>query len=340
MLLSFAISCGGNIGGEGNGGVDAGPDVTPRADASSCASVQVDLTEQIPTVMLLVDRSGSMTAAFGGSNRWDATYDALMNGTSGVVKGLEGRVRFGAALYTSLGGSAGTTGLEGLPPGTCPMLATVSPALLNHATIDAMYQPKSPEVDTPTGASLLATTAILAQVTQPGPKIIVLATDGIPDSCSIANPANATEAAATALEATDAAQAAYTAGISTYVISVGDQVGEAHLQDMANAGTGLAIGGASNATYYTALDPSQLISAFDDIINGVRSCVLSLDGQVTSEGESSGAVSIDGQLLQRGVDWRLNDPSTIEILGSACDTLLAGGDHSVSATFECGALVN
>jgi hypothetical protein len=342
ILLGLALAgCGGNIGGDPSGGAaDAGSEITPNADASNCASVKVDLTEQIPTVMLLVDRSGSMTATFGASNRWDATYDTLMNGTTGVVKDLEGRVRFGVALYTSLNGSAGNTALEGNPAGTCPMMATVSPALQNHAAIDALYAPKDPQSDTPTGASIVATTAILNQVTLPGPKIIVLATDGVPDSCSIPNPANETEANATRLEATDAAQAAFAAGITTYVISVGDQVGASHLQDMANAGSGVPIGGATNATYYEALSPAQLITAFDDIINGVRSCVLSLDGSVGAGGEASGSVSIDNQVLQAGVDWRLNDPSTIEILGTACDGLLAGGEHSVSATFECGVLVN
>lgn len=342
ILFSLALAgCGGSIGGDPvEGSADAGPITTPGADASNCASIQVDLTEQIPTVMLLVDRSGSMTATFGTSNRWDATYDTLMNSTTGVVKGLEGRVRFGAALYTSLNGSGGTEALEGQPAGTCPMMATVAPAIGNHAAIDAMYMPKGVKTDTPTGASIVATTAILNQVTEPGPKIIVLATDGIPDSCSIPNPDNNTERAATALESTDAAQAAFAAGIQTYVISVGDDVGAAHLQDMANAGSGLPIGGASNATFYTALNNTDLITAFDDIIAGVRSCILTLDGTVGAGGEASGSVSIDNQVLQAGVDWRLNDPSTIEILGTACDGLLAGGDHSVSATFECGVLVN
>lgn len=168
----------------------------------------------------------------------------------------------------------------------------------------------------------------------------MLATDGVPDSCSIPNPNNDTDRNTTRLEATAAAQAAYALGIETYVISVGDDVGAAHLQDMANAGTGMAIGGATNATFYTALNPTDLITAFDDIIAGVRSCVLTLDGSVGAGGEASGSVSIDNQVLEAGVDWRLNDPSTIEILGAACEGLLAGGDQSVSATFECGVLVN
>lgn len=344
LLFGLALAaCGGNIGDDTvSGSADAGPTTTPNADASSCANVQVDLREQIPTVMLLVDRSGSMTNDFSGASRWDSTYDTLMNATTGVVKGLEGRVRFGVALYTSLGGTAGTEAFEGDPAGTCPMMATVAPSIGNHAAIDATYMPKQPPAsgDTPTGASLVATTAILNQVALPGPKIIVLATDGVPDSCSIPNPDNDIDRDATRLESTAAAEAAYAVGIETYVISVGNQVGAAHLQDMANAGVGMPIGGATNATFYTALNPADLITAFDDIIAGVRSCVLTLDGSVGAGGEASGSVSIDNQVLEAGVDWRLNDPSTIEILGTACDGLLAGGDHSISATFECGVLVN
>ena len=347
MLLGISlVACGGTIGdSDGSGsGTDAGPGGgggggTGAADANTCARIQVDLAEQVPTVMLLVDRSGSMTAGFGNTDRWNATYGTLMNASTGVVKDLENRVRFGAALYTSKNGFAGTEGLEGLPAGTCPMLAEVAPALGNHAAIDTMYGPKLPITDTPTGASLVAVTATLAAVTEPGPKIIVVATDGEPDSCTIPNPANDSERDETRGEAIAAAQAAYAAGIETYVISVGDQVGAAHLQDMANAGTGLAVGGASNATFYTALSPDQLIAAFDDIIAGVRSCIFTLDGQVSDEADSGGTVTFDGVELDEGTGWRLNDASTLELLGASCDALLAGGEHTVEATFECGAIV-
>jgi len=346
LLLSvFLAACGGSIGenngsdgGTGGGNGDGGG--SGDGDGATCARIQVDLTEQIPTVMLLVDRSGSMGATFGSTDRWNATYGTLMNASTGVVKGLEDRVRFGAALYTSKDGFAGTEALEGQPAGTCPMIAQVAPALGNHAAIDAMYAPKMPVSDTPTGASIVAVTSILVAVNEPGPKIIAIATDGEPDSCSIPNPADDTERAATRQEAIDAAQAAFTAGIQTYVISVGDQVGAAHLQDMANAGVGLPVGGTANATFYQALSPDQLITAFDDIISGARTCVFTLDGQVSDVDNSGGTVTIDGLELTEGTEWRLNDASTIEILGDSCQQLLAGGQHAVEAEFECGTIVN
>ncbi len=339
LALSLA-ACGGSIGDSSENGADGGGGGGDgEGDANTCARVQVDLAEQVPTVMLLIDRSGSMTAGFGGTDRWNATYGTLMNASTGVVKSLEDRVRFGVALYTSKNGFAGTEELEGQPAGTCPMLAEVVPALGNYSAIDAMYAPKGPITDTPTGASLVAVTATLAAVTEPGPKIIVVATDGEPDSCTIPNPANEAERVETRGEAIAAAQDAFTAGIETYVISVGDDVGAAHLQDMANAGTGLPVGGASNATFYTALNPDQLITAFDDIIAGVRTCVFTLDGQVSDVENSGGTVSFDSLPLEEGTDWRLNDASTLEILGSKCEELLAGGQHTIEASFECGAIV-
>jgi hypothetical protein len=350
VLFSAALAaCGGSIGGDASGGGSGGADAGDGggggggggdADANTCARINVDVSEQIPTVLLLIDRSGSMTSAFGNTDRWSATYDTLMNPTTGVVKRLEGGVRFGAALYTSKNGFGGTESLEGQAAGTCPMLAEVAPALGNHAAIDAVYSNKAPIDDTPTGASIVEATDRLDLVAEPGPKLIVLATDGLPDSCTFPDPANDTEAQSARDEAIAAAQAAYQKGIETRVISVGDQVGAAHLQDMANAGAGLDVGGATNATFYEALNPDDLVAAFDDIINGVRSCVLTLDGQVDPDSASSGIVTFDGQELQQGTDWRLNDPSTIEILGASCDALLAGGDHTIDASFECGAIIN
>src|SRR5688500_14799668 len=65
-----------------------------------CASVAVELTDTVPTVMLLIDRSGTMDFDFASTTRWWAVYDTLFDDTAGVVKRLEQEVRFGMALYT------------------------------------------------------------------------------------------------------------------------------------------------------------------------------------------------------------------------------------------------
>jgi hypothetical protein len=328
-LNLLVAACNGEITGAasgGDGGVGTLPDAFPgiSSDARVCAAVEIQLEKQVPDVLLLLDQSGSMTAGFGGTDRWHAMYQTLMDPVTGVVKTLESEVRFGLALYTSTGGSAG---------GVCPILTQVPIALDNFAAIDAVFAPAVPRQDTPTGESIDAVTAELTALPPPmGPRIIVLATDGLPDSCADPN------ALATA-QSVASAQAAWTAGFPLYVISVGDDVQGGHFQDMANAGAGLPIGGATNAPYYRALQPSDLVTAFQEIIGGVRSCVFTLDGAVDPALAGGGHVVLDGNELTFGSDWRLNDQSTLEVLGAACDALLAGGDHELKASFTCDAII-
>ncbi|TKD04518.1 vWA domain-containing protein [Polyangium fumosum] len=317
----------GEGGSGGMGGIDfvtsTGTSMGTGADA--CADVNVNFDKQIPTVMLLIDQSGSMTEGFGNGNRWDVLYDTLMDPNTGIVKKLEKDVRFGLALYTSNGGNGG---------GTCPMLAKVPLALNNHAAIDAVYAPESPEGDTPTGESITAVTTDLVAYQEAGPKIIVLATDGEPDTCAEPNPQNGQD------ESIAAAQAAFGKDVRTFVISVGADVSLGHLQDLANAGAGLPIGGAEKAPYYQALNPQTLIDAFDEIINGVRSCVLKLNGIVDETAAAEGQVYLDGKALPYNDmnGWRLNAPDEIELLGAACDTIKQG-DHSLSVQFPCGIVI-
>lgn len=310
----------GGQGGAG-GGVFTGTG-TGGAGGDACPDVNVTFEKQIPTVMLLIDQSGSMTTDFAGAgSRWDVLYQTLMNPSTGVVTTLEDEVRFGLALYTSQGGNAG---------GVCPMLTEVAIALGNRAAIDAVYGPAAPLGDTPTGESLAAVAGQIALLLEPGPKVIVLATDGEPDTCAVPNPQNGQP------ESIAAAQEAYMQGIETFIISVGDEVGAPHLQDMANAGAGLPVGGAMNAPYYVALNQQSLIDAFQTIINGVRSCTITLNGSVAPEDANKGHVVLDGQELGYNDPngWQFAPPNQIELLGAACDAIQMG-DHDLKVTFPC-----
>jgi hypothetical protein len=166
---------------------------------------------------------------------------------------------------------------------------------------------------------------------EPGPKVIVLATDGEPDTCAQPNPQNGQP------ESIAAAQAAFGKGIETYVISVGSGVSLNHLQDMANAGKGLTVGGSQNATYYQANNQASLVSAFNEIIYGVRSCVFTLDGKVDAAEAGKGVVTLDGKALGYNDPngWKLNPPSEVELVGTACSAIKSG-DHKVAIDFPCG----
>ncbi len=289
---------------------------------SICADFDITLDKQIPTVLLLVDQSGSMDQPFGNSDRWRVLRGALMNQQTGIVNRLQAEVRFGLALYSSRNGAA-----------PCPTITDVAPALNNFMAIDDAYPAPTSSIieDTPTGESIDVASTILQGIDEPGQKIIVLATDGQPDTCDNPDP----ETPAAEEVSIEAAQAAFAAGVFTFVISVGNDVSDQHLTEMANVGQGFDRGD-NQQRFYRANSQNDLAEAFDTIINGVRSCVFALNGSVKAGAEANGRVTLDGKALQLNDPngWRLSSPTTIEFQGDACDAIKTG-DHKVGAAFTC-----
>ncbi len=318
--------------GSGSGGNASSPTVTVNGvgggdpsgqggQGGACADITINFAPIVPSVMLLIDQSGSMDDDFGNDGtRWEVLYDTLMAPDVGVVTQLQSKVRFGMALYTGANNQA-----------DCPGIIDVPIALDNRDAIDAVYAPERPEGDTPTGDAITAVTPGIVAFAEEGPKFIVLCTDGEPDTCEDGDADGRPEALA-------AAQATFGQDVGIYVISVGTNVGEDHLQDMANAGVGLPIGGAENAPYWQALDAQGLGEAFDTIINGVRSCILTVDGEIDPAKACDGTVRVDGVEIpcDDPDGWKLNSPTEIELQGDACD-LIQSGDHTVDATFPCDA---
>ncbi|MEI9935646.1 MAG: vWA domain-containing protein [Pseudomonadota bacterium] len=310
---------------------DAGPGEQP----DGCVQLDVKFTPQIPTVVMLIDQSGSMNEKFGSGVRWNVLRDALIDMNTGIISTLQSKVRFGLALYTSDKGFGPDT-----PPKICPIITSVPPALNNYAAIAAKYLPDDWKGDTPTGESVDAAVKILDGVTDEGPKVIVLATDGEPDSCSDPNPSNAAGSEAARQLSVTAVQNAFKKQISTFVISVGNEVGQDHLRAVANAGQGLAVDVDAMNRFYLANNQADLATAFDTIVSGVRSCVFALNGTVEEARAATGSVALDGKPLsyQDKDGWRLSAPSVLELLGAAC-TAIKTGDHDLNIRFPCGVIV-
>jgi hypothetical protein len=311
------LNLGGGTSGGGSSGVGGGV----------CASTNVDLGHQLPTVLLLVDQSGSMNAEFGTSDRWQTLRNALMDPAMGIVHTLQSQVRFGLTLYS---------GRDGAAP--CPALTNVGPALDNFMAIDAAYPVPTTAIidDTPTGESITAAAQILQAVTEPGPKVIVLATDGEPDTCGTPDP-QTPEAKEVAVKA---AQDAFAMGVFTYYISVGNEVSDAHATEMANVGQGYPR--ADNMQrFYRANDQKALVDAFATIVEGVRTCSFQLSGTVKEGSEASGVVTLDGAVLplDDANGWRLSSPTTVEFVGNACEKVKDKNDHKVSAQFPCDSII-
>jgi hypothetical protein len=309
-----------------------------------CPNVAVAVTPVIPTVQILIDQSGSMTESFGTINgqsvdRWEGERYALTDPDVGAVTVLQDRVRFGAVMYHSEGGSAG---------GACPMLAhTVGtpagmPALNNADAIRQLFADNGPNQDTPTSESVDAVHAEMlsypiVDADSQAPMVLVLSTDGNPDTCENSDAHNAASQALS--EA--AVQRTWADGIKVVPLSVGSDVTDSHMQKLANLGSGLAADASPGAPWYRGNDPAQLVDAFNEIIRGVRTCTFNLSSPVDPTSGNEGIVTLNGTTLLNGVDWTVgSDGTTIELLGSACDTFLNTDSVQLSAEFPCGTVID
>ncbi len=307
----------------GNGGT-SGSDVD-----TNCPEVHVAGAKTTPTVELLLDQSRSMTESYGNTDRWTAMRNALIAPTTGVVRNLAGSVVFGAALYSSRNAN------------DCPLLVKEPRALNNFTAIQRMLQGADPVENTPTGASIDNIVADFAAnpPATGSPPIILLATDGLPDTCTDPNPSDQNQPLAN--DATvAAAQRAYTAGIKLFFLFVGDadQAGT-HPQRMANAGVGQdPLTG--NATFYEANSPDALTAAFNTIIGNVVSCDIRLNNRVDQADAPSGVVSVNGVKLTYNTDWTLDaDGFTIHVIGNACTMLKSAAAPTIDAAFPCGTII-
>jgi hypothetical protein len=314
----------------------------PPEDGGNCPSVVVDVKPVVPLVQLLIDQSGSMTAQFGTVNgqaldRWQAVRYALTNQTAGAVTKLQDRVRFGATLYYSRGGNRNGA--------TCPLLTRSTgmpaglPQLNNRAAIDALLANNKPDSDTPTAESVDATARDIAEyaksVPAGTPRVLILATDGDPDTCP--DPDSNGSAASQALSE-KAVQNAYAAGVRTYVLSVGPDASRPHLRKLANAGAGKPLTPDSEA-FYQGNNPAELVNAFGTILRGVRTCTFMLNGDVSGEGVAQAKVTLNGKALAYGTDWTLMGSRTLVLQGGSCDTFKAAETATLSAEFPCGTVL-
>ena len=360
-----------NRGGSGSelvvdpgGGMDAGSDAA--VDAGVCDDLSIQTYEAVPTVQLVVDTSGSMFVQRAAL--WDPLFKALTDPTTGVVSALQASVRFGFTSYTSP---------RDVSP-SCPVLINTDLKLNNFDTIKAEYTKAgvNPDIDgnTPTGPAVAAVAKKLAEFMPdpPGPKFILLVTDGDPDTCGTPNPNCGQD------ESIKAIQDAYAAGIGTFVVGIGDvltstnqqgmRVGLQHLQDIANAGAGQPVAPNSNeykyqpciknqllaatyaasvaeggtAKYYTvtatdgATAQTQIADAIKASLMQTRSCTFNMDAQVKGDA-SLGTLTFNGNNLPFGDanGWALGaDLTSVTLNGTACDSWKKDGGK-VNVSFPC-----
>lgn len=310
---------GGDADADAGSGSDSGTDDSPGTDdgGTQCGVLDVTVEALAPTVIVLADRSGSMTTVMGGGaqTRWEVLSEVLVDPTSGIITSLAGSIRFGVTLYSNDGT-------------TCPTMVEEPPATNNVDALAALFQNNDPVGDTPTGESLeLVADALDADAGAMGDKIIVLATDGEPDTCAMPNPQEGQP------EALAATQYAFGLGIRTFVIGVGDENTASHMQNMANAGQGVQAG-EPDAEFYVALDQAELVSAFAEVFANARHCKLELSQDLDQTSAAACTLEVDGQVVPFGDPdgWELDAPNRAQLVGAACESIQG---QTVAASMTC-----
>lgn len=334
-----------------------------------CASTVVTTMKSMPTIVFVIDGSGSMCAPFGMSTRWQALRSALLDPSVGFIYRLQNAVRFGATLYdgtidTNLATGAALSVIQNPPcallssvllgknAGVCPLLLEAMPAKLdNAAAIDMVFPATELGGSTPTDRALshVVDTLIptLGQQTPDGapqgPTYVILATDGAPNDICVGGVVG--DGLAQQQGVIAAVDRAAGAGIKTWVISLadGDPALQAHLDDVARHGDK----GNPQARTFSPTNPDELIMTLAQLLGGAVGCHIALSGTVEQGQECLGTVEQNGQALScceqdmsgtmrcGGTQtaspdgWRLSDPHSIELLGDTCAKFLLGSGASL-----------
>jgi hypothetical protein len=312
-----------------------------------CAKQDVSTMKVVPTIWLVLDGSGSMVTPLSSTStdmtsRWVAMRTALMDPTAGVVKSLEHVVKWGMVMFD---GPLPAGTVIALPDGgaamfssgpatTCPRLVTVEAAKDNFMAIDMAFPPDPLGGSTPTDKALQAVIQHLPTATTMGPDqtssptIVVLATDGAPNNFCTDSlfPPDVQPAVVAAVQQLAAA------GNKTYVISLaGDDT--QLMQDL----TMVAQAGGTGMPPFVPQSKDELIKTFQNIVGPGVACDIKLAGKVKMGSECRGTLEVNGMPLTCDDDngWRLKDPSTISITGTACDAYKMDDQAVLHADFPC-----
>jgi hypothetical protein len=119
-------------------------------------------------------------------------------------------------------------------------------------------------------------------------------------------------------------------GMEMFIISLagGDVALQSHLEQVAQVTS-------TQTPPFVPGTQAELIATFLEIVGGVT-CLVALDGTVSDGQQCRGEVVLNGSALTCDSDdgWRMSDPRTVQLTGSACATFQASASQ-VHASFPC-----
>jgi len=303
----------------GAGGSAAGS--TSTAPGGNCGTTTQETKRAITDVLIVLDRSSSMTWSMTEDNvtctardpSCSARLAAVVTGVSGVVTNSPD-IYWGLELFTSPNATSCTVNSKPqveIGPNKGDAIKTQLAALTTSSS-------------TPTAAAINVGTAYLKTVNDGNNKVILLATDGEP------NCGGGSSSTSDLPGATDAVKAAKAAGYPVYVIGIGPSV--SNLNVLAQEG--------GTDKYYPATSTDDLNKALNAIAK-VVSGTCSYKADTSPPDKNLVYVYVDKHLVEQDATngWVFESAdttgSTIKLTGSYCDGMLSGTTTQVQIVFGC-----
>lgn len=323
---------GGESGGETGGDSDG---FVPDGEPQDCGGDTIVLDTKTPNVVLVLDKSGSMTSnewSPDGSDDTETRWKSLHRVVENVVTDFEDRVNFGAALFPAY--EAGGKSFDG----ACMMAdaAEVQVAPNNAAAILAAIPGADDDTNggTPATAGILNGLDALADIPETEPTAMVLVTDGVANCVSEDNKYDLYDEGLP-----QAVKDAYdNDGVATYVVGINitdstDNSAGVNPREKLNevaANGGVARGG--DDKFYNVFDGAELSDAMDAIAARMG-CTIDLPTPPSHPNYVE--VKVGGVEIEQVEDCSSEDGwvftsdtapfNTIELCGSACTNLQVEG---------------
>jgi len=316
------------IGGLGGGlGSGTGGDVGIVKPPPTCGQTNVSVMPQPPDILIVQDRSLSMTddssgrpctggsangnGNCGATSKWAQVVAAINQ----VVNQTQTTVNWWLMF---LGDEATMCGAATAP--VVPITPQTSSPLIQAALAGVQF---TGQIGTPTAAVVNNAVTYMQSLTDPNPKYLLLATDGEPN-CAHGSAGNNDD-----VGAENAVAAAKTAGFPTFVVGIAttsDAAATSALNQMAVNGGEAQVGAATQ--YYAVTDTADLLTVLGKILTSAMSCTIPLTGVAGNlDKVAVSAKDASGQTVQIPEDstngWSYTDANKTAIIlnGDACHDL-------------------
>jgi hypothetical protein len=292
----------------------------PDTHICGCGGQPLSTAIVIPNMLIAIDRSDSMRQAAGsGGSKWNVAKAAV--GT--IVDMFGDRIRFGLDLwpgtdqYCTTGGdcSGGAVFVDVGPNTAGPIKDFLLPITDANEHLC--------NFGTPIGTALTFIGGYSGLKDTSHNNYVLFMTDGI-QNCTADN----------ALDAVDNLLAS-TPPVPTFVVGFGTGVNAMDLNALAQHGGRPRAG---DPKYYTANDPTTLVTAFQEIVGAVLSCTFTLSAQPNDPNRLF--VYFDENPIPRDAShtngWDYDAASmTLSFYGAICEQVKAGTSGALAVSYGC-----